>query len=69
MKYILADKDKALKAGFSAATHYAVKKKLVLTEKELAMTPHLTGEFAERLNAVGGRLVSLKELNNIKGQK
>lgn len=64
MKYILADTEKALAAGFSTATHYAVRKKMVLTEKEITMSVRLGGTFDERVATVGGSVVTLDELNS-----
>lgn len=68
MNYVLADRRKALGHGFSAATHTEVKGMMVLTEKELRYSPKMTGTPAERLAAVGGRTVTLKEIRNIEHQ-
>lgn len=61
--YILADKQKAIRAGFSATSHEEIKSGyLVLTERALMLSQTLSGDINDRLKAVGGSLVSAEEL-------
>lgn len=56
MEYVIADKKKAIAAGFSASTHNTTGDSMTLTAKELMFTDRLAGTLAERLNAVGGEI-------------
>lgn len=58
MNYILADKDKAVKIGFSDSIHtLSADGKMILTEKEVVTSPLLQGDINERMAALDGKLV------------
>lgn len=63
IQYVIADKQKAIQAGFSENLHIEKKKgTLILTAKELLASPLLQGSLTDRLATVGGTLVMGAEL-------
>ena len=58
MRYVLADKEKAILAGFDVITHNVIdiegKSKMVITEKGMMDTSLLVGDESERLNQLKG---------------
>lgn len=56
MRYVLADSDKAVGAGFDPYTHNVVDGKMVITEKGMMQSPNLSGDESERLSQLGGEM-------------
>ena len=58
MRYVLADKEKAILAGFDVITHNVIdiegESKMVITEKGIMETSLLVGDESERLNQLKG---------------
>lgn len=63
MQYVRADKQKALAAGFSAATHNVRDGMMTLTAKEVMCSPRLTGTLAQRLAAIGGTTFEARKVS------
>ena len=62
MRYILADKGKAVKAGFSTTTHLSGSTYMMLNEREVSYSPMLTGEnLDDRAQQLGGSILTEKE--------
>lgn len=67
MKYVLADEEKAILAGFDVITHNVINvggdSKMVITEKGMMGAPLLTGDVNERTEQLQGIVFgSAKEL-------
>ena len=60
MRYVLADKEKAILAGFDVITHNVIdiegESKMVITEKGMMDTSLLVGDESERLNQLKGNV-------------
>ncbi len=60
MRYVLADKEKAILAGFDVITHNVIdiegESKMVITEKGMMDTSLLVGDESERLNQLKGTM-------------
>ena len=58
MRYVLADKEKAILAGFDVITHNVIdiegESKMVITEKGMMDTSLLIGDESERLKQLKG---------------
>lgn len=58
MRYVLADKEKAILAGFDVITHNVIdiegESKMVITEKGMMDTSLLVGDESERLKQLKG---------------
>lgn len=58
MRYVLADKEKAILAGFDVITHNVIdiegESKMVITEKGMMETSLLVGDESERLKQLKG---------------
>lgn len=58
MRYVLADMEKAILAGFDVITHNVIdiegESKMVITEKGMMDTSLLVGDESERLNQLKG---------------
>ena len=58
MRYVLADKEKAILAGFDVITHNVIdiegESKMVVTEKGMMDTSLLVGDESERLKQLKG---------------
>ena len=58
MRYVLADKEKAILSGFDVITHNVIdiegKSKMVITEKGMMDTSLLVGDESERLKQLKG---------------
>lgn len=76
MRYVLADKEKAILAGFDVITHNVIdiegESKMVITEKGMMDTSLLVGDESERLKQFKGTMFdSARELEeylmNFKG--
>lgn len=76
MRYVLADKEKAILAGFDVITHNVIdiegESKMVITEKGMMDTSLLVGDESERLKQLKGTMfdssIELEEyLMNFKG--
>ena len=76
MRYVLADKEKAILAGFDVITHNVIdiegESKMVITEKGMMDTSLLVGDDSERLKHLKGTMFdSARELEeylmNFKG--
>lgn len=67
MRYILADKEKAILAGFDVITHNVIdiegESKMVITEKGMMDTSLLVGDESKRLKQLKGTMFgSAREL-------
>lgn len=67
MKYVLADKEKAILAGFDVITHNVIdiegESKMVITEKVMMDTSLLVGDESERIKQLKGTMFdSAREL-------
>ncbi len=76
MRYVLADKEKAILAGFDVITHNVIdiegESKMVITEKGMMDTSLLVGDESERLKQLKGTMFDSargleKYLMNFKG--
>ena len=76
MRYVLADKEKAILAGFDVITHNVIdiegESKMVITEKGMMDTSLLVGDESERLKQLKGTVFDSargleKYLMNFKG--
>lgn len=76
MRYVLADKEKAILAGFDIITHNVIdiegESKMVITEKGMMDTSLLVGDESERIKQLKGTMFdSARELEeyfmNFKG--
>lgn len=60
MRYVLADKEKAILAGFDVITHNVIdiegESKMVITEKGMMDTSLLVGDESERLKQLKGTM-------------
>lgn len=60
MRYVLADKEKAILAGFDVITHNVIdiegESKMVITEKGMMDTSFLVGDERERLKQLKGTM-------------
>lgn len=60
MRYVLADKEKAILAGFDVITHNVIyiegESKMVITEKGMMDTSLLVGDESQRLNQLKGTM-------------
>jgi hypothetical protein len=60
MRYVLADKEKAILAGFDVMTHNVIdiegESKMVITEKGMMDTSLLVGDESERLKQLKGNM-------------
>ena len=60
MRYVLADKEKAILAGFDVITHNVIdiegESKMVITEKGMMDTSLLVGDESERLKQLKGTI-------------
>lgn len=60
MRYVLADKEKAILAGFDVITHNVIdiegESKMVITEKGMMDTSLLVGDESERLKQLKGNV-------------
>lgn len=60
MRYVLADKEKAILAGFDVITHNVIdiegESKMVITEKGMMDTSLLVGDESERLKQLKGAM-------------
>lgn len=60
MRYVLADKEKAILAGFDVITHNVIdiegESKMVITEKGMMDTSFLVGDESERLKQLKGTM-------------
>ena len=60
MRYVLADKEKAILAGFDVITHNVIdiegESKMVITEKGMMDTSLLVGDEIQRLNQLKGTM-------------
>ena len=55
MKYIIINKDVALRIGINLIGHYVLSDKIVVNQNELLLNSNLEGTLNERVNAVGGK--------------
>lgn len=63
MNYVIADKAKAIEAGFSPVLHkIAQNGKMILSEREVLTSPLLNGDIKERLESINGILISKNRL-------
>lgn len=63
MNYVLANRLKALEAGFSDALHRTTRDGwMVLTEREITNSPLLEGDLRKRLGTIEGKVVQNKEI-------
>ena len=76
MRYVLADKEKAILAGFDVITHNVIdiegESKMVITEKGMMDTSLLVGDESQRLKQLKGTMFDgarglEKYLMNFKG--
>ena len=76
MRYVLADKEKAILAGFDVITHNVIdiegESKMVITEKGMMDTSLLVGDESQRLKQLKGTIFDSargleKYLMNFKG--
>jgi len=76
MRYVLADKEKAILAGFDVITHNVIdiegESKMVITEKGMMDTSLLVGDESQRLKQLKGTMFDSargleKYLMNFKG--
>ena len=76
MRYVLADKEKAILAGFDVITHNVIdiegESKMVITEKGMMDTSLLVGDESQRLKKLKGTMFDSargleKYLMNFKG--
>lgn len=58
MKYVICNKDKALAAGFHELGHKMKGTMMLLNEREVIISPRLSGTLEERASALGGRTYS-----------
>lgn len=60
MRYVLADKEKAILAGFDVITHNVIdiegESKMVITEKGMMDTSLLVGDESERIKQLKGTM-------------
>lgn len=60
MRYVLADKEKSILAGFDVITHNVIdiegESKMVITEKGMMDTSLLVGDESQRLNQLKGTM-------------
>lgn len=60
MRYVLADKEKAILAGFDVITHNVIdiegENKMVITEKGMMDTSLLVGDESERIKQLKGTM-------------
>lgn len=64
MRYIFADKDKAVGAGFSTNTHMTNDTQMALNEKEVMFNSSLKGTLEERAASLGGMILMFYEARN-----
>lgn len=67
MRYIIANKQKALDAGFNEIGHTINGELICLTEKEVRFSPNLTGEFIERVASIDGVIANTEEALSVMG--
>lgn len=58
MRYILADKKKAIRAGFIEAAHRCNDRIMILNENEVKFSSRMDGNLAERVTALKGMMLS-----------
>jgi hypothetical protein len=61
MKYLLANKEKALAAGYTAMAHRHSDTKMLLNEKEVIFDTTLAGDLTERASALEATIISHAE--------
>ena len=61
MRYVLADKEKAILAGFDVITHNVIdiegESKMVITEKGMMDTSLLVGDESQRIKQLKGTMI------------
>lgn len=65
MKYIVANKKKALDAGVSLLGHLVKGEYIILNEKEVMFLPYLDGELEDRIFSLGGIVYTNTRMNQI----
>ena len=68
MKYIVTDIQYAKARGFNPETHLVKKNLICLNEKEVMMSPELSGNIDERASQLSGKVLTkaeaLRRMNN-----
>lgn len=68
MKYLLANKEKALAAGYTEVTHRCSDTEMLLNEKEVAFGTSLSGDLAQRVEALEATVLSHEEAIELIGK-
>ncbi len=56
MKYIIINKDVALRIGINLVGHYVLNNKIVVNQNEILLNNNLDGTLDERISAIDGKL-------------
>ena len=56
MKYIIINKDVALRIGINLVGHYVLNNKIVVNQNEILLNNNLDGTLEERVSAIKGKL-------------
>lgn len=69
MQYIIADKQKAARHGFSGSAYLTRGRKVCINEKDLANAPNMTGSIEDRARQIDGEIMSLAQARSIMNRK
>lgn len=69
MRYIIADKRKAARHGFSGPAYILRDGKVCINEKDLANARSMTGSIEDRAREIGGEIMSLAKARSIMNRK
>ena len=56
MKYIIINKDVALRIGINLIGHYVLNNKIVVNQNEILLNNNLEGTLDERISTIDGKL-------------